>query len=125
MVLGNVEQFVSPELDAENINRLRAELKIMPGYHVGTMLIKRESFQHVGPFKEDLQLAEFIDWFSRAEDMKLHYKVLPEVVMKRRIHTTNQGLYKRQHMKEYTRVLKAALDRRRAESKTNVNKTFP
>ncbi len=113
MVFGNIEQFVSPELDAENRNRLRSELKIMPGYHVGTMLIKRESFQQVGPFKEDLQLAEFIDWFNRAEGMKLYYKMLPEVVMKRRIHTTNQGLYKRQHMKEYASVLKAALDRRR------------
>ncbi len=124
MVLGNIEQFVSPELDTENRNRLRSELKIMPGYHVGTMLIKRDSFQQVGPFKEDLQLAEFIDWFSRAEDMKLHYKVLPEVVMKRRIHTTNQGLHKRQHMKDYTSVLKAVLDRRRA-NKTNVNKDLP
>ncbi len=124
MVLGSIEQFVSPELDTENRNRLRSELKIMPGYHVGTMLIKRDSFQQVGPFKEDLQLAEFIDWFNRAEDMKLHYKMLPEVVMKRRIHTTNQGLYKRQHMKDYTRVLKAALDRRRA-NKTNVNKDLP
>ncbi len=116
MVFGTVEQIVSTELDAENRNRLRPELKIMPGYHVGTMLIKRESFQQVGPFKEDLQLAEFIEWFNRAEDMKLHYKMLPEVVMKRRIHTTNQGLYKRQHMKDYVSVLKAALDRRRAEN---------
>ena len=61
-------------------------------------------------------MAEFIEWFNRAEDMKLHYKMLPEVVMKRRIHTTNQGLYKRQHMKDYVSVLKAALDRRRAEN---------
>ena len=125
MVFGTVEQFVSPELGVEHINKLRLELKKMPGYHVGTMLIKRESFQQVGLFREDLELAEFIDWFNRAEDMKLHYKMLPEVVMKRRIHTTNQGLYKRQHRKEYASVLKAALDRRRAESKTNVNKTFP
>ena len=117
MVFGNVEQFISPELYAENRNRLRSELKIMPGYHVGTMLIKKSSFQQVGPFNENLQLAEFIDWFSRAEDMKLHYKMLPEVVMKRRIHTNNQGLYKLQHRKEYASVLKAALVRRRAENK--------
>lgn len=124
MVLGNVEQFVSPELDVESRNRLRSELKIMPGYVIGTVLIKRESFQQVGTFKENLQLAEFIDWFSRAKVMKLHYKMLQEVVLKRRIHTTNQGLYKRQYMKDYTRVLKAALDRRRAK-KTNINKAFP
>jgi hypothetical protein len=49
--------------------------------------------------------------------MKLRYKMLPEVVMKRRIHTTNQGLYKHQHRKEYVSVLKAALDRRRSENK--------
>ena len=116
MVFGNVEQFVSPELDAENRNRLRSELKKIPGYSVGSMLIKRESFQQVGPFKENLQFAEFLDWLNRAKEIKLDYKMLPEVVMKRRIHTMNQGLYKRQHMKDYVKVLKAALDRRRAEN---------
>jgi len=121
MVFGNVEQFVSPGLDVKERTRLRLELKTMPGYHCGSMLIKRESFQRVGPFNENLRLAEFIDWFSRAEEMKLNYKLLPQVVLKRRIHKTNQGLYNRHHMKDYTNVLKAALDRRRA-NKTNTNK---
>jgi len=67
----------------------------MPGYHVGPMLIKKKSFHKVELFKEDLKLAEVVDWFIWANEMKLHYKMLPEVVMKRRIHTTNQGLYKR------------------------------
>jgi GT2 family glycosyltransferase len=122
MVLGHIEQFVSPELDTENRNRLRSELIIMPGYHVGTMLIKRESFQQVGLFREDLELAEVIDWFSRAKEMKLHYKMLPEVVMKRRIHKTNQGIYKREYRTEYLKVLRATLYRRRAENNTNINK---
>ncbi len=76
----------------------------------------------MGLFGEDLDIAEAVAWFSRAKEMKLRYKMLPEVVMKRRIHTTNQGLYKRQHMNDYVRVLKAALDRRRAENKTSINK---
>ncbi len=113
MLFGNVEQFISPELGDEHRNRLRTELKRMPGYHVGTMLIKRESFDKVGLFNENLELAEFIEWFNRATEMGLNYKMLSEVVMKRRIHTSNQGLYKRKHMKEYATVLKTALDRRR------------
>ncbi len=116
MVFGNVEQFISPELDDEHRKRLRTDLGKMPGYHVGTMLVKKSSFQQIGPFNENLELAEFVDWFIRAKEMKVHYKMLPDVVMMRRIHTTNQGLYKQQHRKAYTSVLKAALDRRRAKN---------
>lgn len=116
IVFGNVEQFVSPELNAEKRSRLREELKKMPGYLVGAMIIKKKSFQQVGLFK-DLELAEFVDWFSRAKDMKLYYKMLPEVVLERRIHKTNQGIYKREYRTDYLRVIKATLDRRRTENK--------
>ena len=61
------------------------------------------------------ELGEFIDWNARARELKLHHLMLKEVVMKRRIHENNQGRYKRAHTKDYLRVLKAALDRRKGK----------
>lgn len=116
MVFGHIQQFHSPELPNEVKQQIKIPAEIVPGQHVGTMLIKREAFQRVGPFRTDWEIGEFIDWYARAEELGLKSLMLPEVVMKRRLHKASQGTYKRQHQKEYVRVLKAALDRRRHKS---------
>ncbi|MCF6342537.1 MAG: glycosyltransferase family 2 protein [Bacteroidales bacterium] len=113
MVFGNVEQFISPELPEENQNKLRNELKKMPGFVAGTMLIRKTSFLKAGFFDVKLELGEFIDWFSRAKDMGLTYKMHNDIVLKRRIHTTNMGITKRHHLTDYTAILRAALKRKR------------
>jgi len=119
MVFGIVAQFVSPELSAEHQSKLKTELEKMPGYVAGAMLIKLETFMKVGLLNEKLELGEFIDWFSRAKDMRLSYHVLDEVVLKRRIHTTNMGIYKKQNLKDYTSILREALARKRKMMNSN------
>ncbi|MCB0209235.1 MAG: glycosyltransferase family 2 protein [Anaerolineae bacterium] len=118
MVFGHVQQFHSPELPDEVKQQIKIPAEIVPGQHVGAMLIKRESFQKVGPFRTDWEIGEFIDWYARAEERGLKSLMLPQVVMKRRLHKASQGTYKREHQKEYVRVLKAALDRRRQKNKS-------
>lgn len=113
MVFGHVQQFHSPELGEEIKQQIKIPVEIMPGHHVGTMLIKRAAFMRVGLFKTDLKMGEFIDWHARAVDIGLKSLMLPEVVMKRRIHLNNMGRRERKHQGDYIRLLKASLDRRR------------
>ena len=113
MVFGNAEQFISPELSEENQKSLRNELTKIPGFAAGTMLIRKETFLKVGWFDERLELGEYIDWFCRAKDMGLKYHMLNDIVLKRRIHTTNMGISKRRHLTDYTAILRAALARKR------------
>ena len=119
MVFGHVHQFHSPELPDEVKQQIKIPVEIIPGQHAGTMLIKREAFQKAGPFKTDWELAEFVDWYIKAEEAGLKSIMLPDVIMKRRLHKASQGTYKRQHRQEYVHVLKAALDRRRQLSKNS------
>ena len=115
MVFGFAQQFYSPELreqDSEKIKRLE---KPMPGYVPGTMLIKRSSFARAGPFAVHWHVGEFIDWYLRATDLGLRQALIPEVVLKRRVHTTNLGVRERESQTDYVRILKASLDRRRAK----------
>jgi glycosyltransferase involved in cell wall biosynthesis len=86
----------------------------IPGYSRGTMLISREAFDRVGPFT-DWQLGEFVEWYARAVDAGLETAMLPDVVLRRRVHAANLGVRLRDDRDEYARVLKAVLDRRRAE----------
>jgi len=115
VVFGHIQQFYSPELGEEITRQIKIPVETMRGIHPGAMLIKREAFLRVGFFKTDLQLAEFVDWYARATELGLRSLMLPEVMMKRRIHQTNQGTRYREARGDYLRVLKASLDRRRKQ----------
>ena len=91
MVFGHIQQFHSPELSKQVKQQIKIPAEIVPGQHVGTMLIKRESFQRVGPFRTNWEIGEFIDWYARAEELGLKSLMLPDVVMKRRLHKASQG----------------------------------
>ncbi len=82
-----------------------------------TMLIRRASFQRVGPFDESVSLAEFIEWLIRARELGVREKLLSQVLLRRRIHDDNKSVRRRDERVEYVRLIKAALDRRRAAKK--------
>ncbi|GBE35352.1 hypothetical protein BMS3Bbin06_01890 [bacterium BMS3Bbin06] len=77
------------------------------------MLIKREAFERVGLFESAWRMGDFIDWYARAMEQKLKSFMLPDVVLKRRIHDANMGIRERNARGDYLRILKASLDRRR------------
>ena len=113
MVFGLVSQFISPELEDAVKRKLHVPLKPMQGYSSGTMLIKRASFLRVGLFETSWEIGEFVDWYAKATEKGLRSMMLEEVVTRRRLHDANQGVRLRESRKDYVRVLKAALDRRR------------
>jgi glycosyltransferase involved in cell wall biosynthesis len=90
---------------------------MVPGLVPGTMLIKRDAFERVGKFQGDWKVGEFIDWYARAVELDVRSLVMPELFLWRRIHDSNQGIRERQSVTDYARVLKAKLDRRRAEER--------
>src|SRR5262245_17177550 len=113
IVGGQVEQFVSPELPPAVQAGVRVDPRPMPAPLPGAMLIRREEFQRVGPYSSRFATAAEMDWFMRATELHVKTLVLPQVVLRRRIHTTNHGILRRDARGDYVRVLKAALDRRR------------
>lgn len=117
MVFGHVRQFYSPDLTGEAREKTKIPREVLPGYHVGTMMIRREAFLRVGWFETDLRQGEFISWYLRAIDLGLQSMMLPEVVMERRIHQTNLGRNPNRDRVAYVRIVKATLDRRRAADK--------
>jgi glycosyltransferase involved in cell wall biosynthesis len=113
-VLGFVEQFISPELDEEARGRLLCPSDPMPGYQIGALLVRRAAFDRVGPFDVSYIIAHFIDWWSRATGQGMTHCLLPAVVLRRRVHTNNLTLRRSDARREYARLARAALERRRA-----------
>jgi GT2 family glycosyltransferase len=77
------------------------------------MLARRAVFDRVGRFDEGLRIGEWVDWYTRLRESDCRVLVLPDVVVDRRIHETNNSVVRRDDRHEYAQVLKAALDRRR------------
>src|SRR5262249_15742293 len=116
MVFGHAQQFPSPELPETIKSSMIYAPGPMPGYLGGTILIRREAFDRVGRFSTSLQVGEFIDWYLRTIDLGMKNRMLAEVVLERRLHTSNHGINKRNEKSDYARVMKAFLDRRRRAS---------
>lgn len=80
------------------------------------MLARRSLFDDVGLFEERWSLSNDIEWFRRVYDRNIARVVLPQVLMRRRIHATNLS-YRPPDPSRFNRelltILKGSLDRRR------------
>jgi glycosyltransferase involved in cell wall biosynthesis len=114
LAFGHVREFLSPELEPQRADEIRCVPHPRPAALPGTMLAARASMARVGPFEERWVSNDFMAWLLAARRLRLREVMLSEVVLRRRLHDSNfshrAGLTRR----EYTRVLKDALDLRRA-----------
>jgi glycosyltransferase involved in cell wall biosynthesis len=69
------------------------KVELLEGDHVANMpsalLIRRSAFGAVGPFRTDYTIANDIEWFARAKDLPLRLATLPEVLVRKRVHSRN------------------------------------
>ena len=115
IVFGHVREFLSPELDEETRASLRPPAPDpMPWTAPNLMLVRRESFERVGPFTTAVRVGVTVDWFARAAEAGLRYSILPDVVLERRLHTQNNGLRESASRSQYLEVIRQAMERRRA-----------
>ena len=120
-VFGHVEQFVSPDLPRELAEKMDCPTELAPARLPGTMLIRNETFRKVGWFSSDLRVGEFVEWYSRAAELPTKDTIIPQMVLRRRIHATNSGILHRDARSDYVHVVKAALDRRRQRVKESAS----
>jgi glycosyltransferase involved in cell wall biosynthesis len=113
IVIGDTEQFVSPELEEQVRARLRFAAGSAAARMPGAVLIRRAEFDRVGSFRTELASGEFMDWFLRADALRVKSASIPGVVYRRRIHGANHGILRQDARGDYLRVIKAELDRRR------------
>lgn len=114
-VQGYMEQFISPELPVEFAQAIRGQTAVVIAAPLaGTMLIKRAAYDRIGPWNECLNVGVEMDWHARMRETRLNYRMLEQVLLRRRIHRTNTNLRCAGEQSERLFVLKNILDRRRA-----------
>lgn len=114
LIFGHVQQFICPSLSAEEKSRLSVSEEIAPGYFAGSLLISKKRFLQIGPFFEKKTVGEFVDWYARALEAKVPIVMIPQMILRRRVHNENMGRNKNMYNRlEYLRILKTSLDRQR------------
>ncbi len=118
MTYCSFEEFLSPDLSAEQQSKRVVKSGVMSGALLGTTLILRDSFNRVGLFSETRRSGEFIDWYARAEEIGLKIVPSDHCHYRRRSHADNQTLRLESLHQDYMEVVREAL-RRRRELKNN------
>jgi glycosyltransferase involved in cell wall biosynthesis len=115
LVFVHAEEFLSPELDAELV-RTRPLRSAMPGYIPSCVLARREVFERIGDFDTGLENGAWMDWYTRVRRAGLGEVVLDDVLVRRRIHTTNNWAANEQAGAGYLRALRSWVHEQRASS---------
>ncbi|MFM6307811.1 MAG: glycosyltransferase family 2 protein [Dolichospermum sp.] len=114
-VFGYAQNFYSPELDENFRNRIRCPEQPIAAHLSSAMLINRSAFLRVGNFDTNLKISPDVSWYILAMEHQLQQITIPDVVYYRRLHESNSGIKERQYANERMHLIKAKLDRQRAE----------
>jgi glycosyltransferase involved in cell wall biosynthesis len=104
-------EFISPEIHAEDRGKLAVRPEPYAMLTPSSLLLRREVFAHVGDLP-DVPSGEFIAWYGWARELGYKELVVPEVLVKRRIHGGNSTRVGGA-MTAYPAAMKWLLDRRR------------
>lgn len=111
MVTGTAVAFVSPEIPPEQANRYDLPKAPQAGGLPGTSLVRASFAARIGPQDPSLPHSGDLDWMIRARESGGRLLVLPDVVLRRRIHGRNTSLVSRGTASRL-KILRSALERR-------------
>lgn len=68
-----------------------AQLKDQTGFFPGVLVARRTLFDRIGAFDESLICSSDADWFFRAKDAGVSFERVEQVLLRRRVHDSNQS----------------------------------
>ena len=84
------------------------------GWVLGTLVVRRATFDQVGNFATGYSAANDSDWFFRAKAAGIPMAVVPELLLLKRIHDSNDSGRAKEVLSELLKVVKSSLDRQRS-----------
>lgn len=115
-VIGRQEYFLEPGIQPPAWFKKKHLMKNHVAYEPGMMVARREAFDVIGFFDPDLLLTSDVDWFFRAKDQKAPMLMLPDLMLRKRVHSENQSFQSAEHNRELLTVLKRSMQRQRGST---------
>ena len=85
------------------------------GWVLGTLVVRRTAFEEIGNFTTGYSAASDGDWFFRAKAAEVSMKVIPELLLLKRLHGGNDSARAKEILSELRKVVKSSLDRQRSQ----------
>ena len=109
-VEAKVKDFYSPDMPECEKNKTKIKPEAYWGLFTGAILIKKEAFDKIGLFDENVSAGEIISWQAKMDANGLKIKKLDFVSTDRRIHQNNFGKKnKNTEFKDYAAILRAKI----------------
>jgi glycosyltransferase involved in cell wall biosynthesis len=105
IAMGQIEHF------SDGQTELNVPKGLQAGLVAGGMLLARADFDRVGLFDDELRAGEFIDWFNRARVAGLTTTTVPEVALRRRVHTASITATQMEARMDYLKVVRRWMSR--------------
>lgn len=88
-----VKNFWMPEVeDLKNFYQQNSLLKIVPPYHLCSLVARASVFERVGVFNPSMTIGEDADLFKRMKEARIDNVVIPQNLVKRRLHKNNTSI---------------------------------
>lgn len=113
-----VEFFPEPGEDIPADFRKELLIGSHPARIMENLVARRQVFEKLGLFNPELRTAEDVDWYSRAQDLKIPSYILEKVLLRKRIHNSNASMNAEMNNKNLMIVLRKALHRKKVSSDT-------
>lgn len=93
----------------------RAELldRPVPGFIMEALVVRKSVFGQVGLFDRSFSVSEDTDWFARARDAGVPMAILPEVLVRKRVHGTESSLTTPSSNALLLRAMRGSIQRKR------------
>jgi glycosyltransferase involved in cell wall biosynthesis len=115
-VLTGQERFIEPGCTLPAWARPHQVDTVVGGCEPSAVLFRRAAFERVGPFDPRFIVASDADWFFRATDAGLRMLLLPDALLRRRLHGENNSRFTDLGNRELRQVVMESVRRKRASA---------
>ena len=85
----------------------------VPGFITEALVARKSVFRRVGLFDPRFTVSEDTDWFARARDAAVPMAILPEVLVRKRVHGANSSLTTPSINAQLLRAMRGSVERKR------------
>ena len=112
-VLGHQQSFIQAGCEKPKWLKEKYLEESTPAYLVGALLARKSVFDRIGGFCEEYRYGNDSDWFAKSLDFDIKSTVLPEVILHKRIHDTNESHNTKDMQVELLTIIRASIQRKR------------
>jgi glycosyltransferase involved in cell wall biosynthesis len=90
----------------------------VPSCEPSALVVRRAVFDRVGPFDASYRFSSDVEWLVRARDMGIKDVVIPELLVRRRVHAGNDTHAAHAAAGEVRRILLSSIRRKRQQGRS-------